>query len=320
MADEAGLIELVVRRREGVAEGIIALELAAPGGGGLPGFTAGSHVDVHVAPGLVRQYSLCNDPAETGHYRLGILLEPQSRGGSAGIHAQAKVGQTIKVSAPRNNFVLAEDAPRTLLLGGGIGVTPLLSMAWRLHRLGRKFELHYCTRSAARTAFAAELAAAPFADVVHIHHDDGPDAQKFNPASLPPAAEGAHLYVCGPGGFMEWVIGAAGALGYPDERVHREYFNAEVDTSGAGFTVEARRSGKSVVVPEGTSIADALAKAGIDIPLSCEQGVCGTCLVDVISGIPDHRDMYQTDGEKASNKQITPCCSRSLSLVLVLDI
>jgi ferredoxin-NADP reductase len=320
VAETAELIEVVVARRDVVAEDIIALELAPKAGGRLPGFAAGSHVDVHVGPGLVRQYSLCNDPAETGSYRLGILREPASRGGSAGIHEGAQVGRALTISAPRNNFVMAEDAPNTILLGGGIGVTPLIAMAYRLHHLGRPFELHYCTRSAARTAFADELAKAPFAASVHIHHDDGPQAQKFDPAGLPPAADGAHLYVCGPGGFMEWVIGSATSLGYPDERVHREYFNAEVDTSGGAFTVEARRSGKTVTVPEGKSIAEALAEVGIDIPLSCEQGVCGTCLVDVISGIPDHRDMYQTDGEKASNKQITPCCSRALSSVLVLDV
>ncbi len=320
MANNAGLIEVKIVKRDVVAEDIIALELAPAGGGSLPLADAGAHIDVHVAPGIVRQYSLCNDPAVPGSYRLGVLKEAESRGGSAGIHANFQPGQTVTISAPRNNFVLAETAPNSILLGGGIGVTPLIAMAYRLQRLGKNFELHYCTRNQARTAFAAELAATPFAARVHIHLDDGALSQKFDPATLPPAASGTHLYVCGPGGFMEWVISNAEKLGYPDERIHREYFNAEIDTSGGAFTVEARRSGKSVVVPEGKSIADALSEIGIDLPLSCEQGVCGTCLVDVISGLPDHRDMYQTDGEKASNKQMTPCCSRSLSPVLVLDV
>lgn len=319
MSGTGDVIEVRILRRTETAEGIIALDLAAPEGVLLPAFEAGSHVDVHVGPGIVRQYSLCNDPAETHRYRLGILLEPASRGGSAEIHRSFAAGRTIRISVPRNNFSLVKSATNSILLGGGIGVTPLLAMAYRLHARGAAFELHYCTRTRSRTAFMEDIATASFAGHVHIHHDDGPPEQRFDPATLPPPAPGIHLYVCGPGGFMEWIIAAAKERGYADDHVHKEYFTAEVDVSGDVFVVEARRSGKTVTVQADQSIADALAAAGIDLPLSCEQGVCGTCLTDVIEGIPDHRDMYQTDGEKASNKQMTPCCSRAKSAKLVLD-
>jgi ferredoxin-NADP reductase len=313
------VIEVRVLRRTETAEGIIVLDLAAPEGVLLPAFEAGAHVDVHVGPGLVRQYSLANDPADTNRYRLGILLEPESRGGSAAIHKEFAEGRTIRISVPRSNFKLVDGATKSILLAGGIGVTPLLAMAYRLQAQRADFELHYCTRTRGRTAFMEDIAAASFAGRVSIHHDDGPVEQRLDPATLPPPAPGVHLYVCGPGGFMEWIIGAAKACGYADDHVHKEYFSAEVDVSGDTFVVEARRSGKTVTVPADKSIADALADVGIDLPLSCEQGVCGTCLTDVIEGVPDHRDMYQTDQEKVSNRQITPCCSRAKSAKLVLD-
>lgn len=310
----------VLNRRE-QGEGIISFDLVAPEGVALPRFEAGSHIDLHVAEGLIRQYSLWGDPSETDRYRLGVLLEAGGRGGSAAVHRELLEGHTVRVSVPRNTFKLVEEATHSVLLAGGIGVTPMLAMAYRLHALGRPFALHYCTRSHGRTAFNGEIAKAGFAPQVHIHHDDGAAAQRFDPArDLPAPGPGVHLYVCGPKGFMDWITAGAKAQGWPDAQVHCEYFKAEVSVTGGAFTVEARRSGKTVAVSPGQSIAAAMLEAGIAIPLSCEQGVCGTCLVDVIGGTPDHRDMFQTDEEKASNRQITPCCSRSLSPTLILDV
>ena len=321
MSGSGEFIEVRILNRREEAEGIISLDLAAPEGVLLPAFDAGAHVEVHLGPGQVRHYSLCNDPSEMGRYRLGILLEPGSRGGSAAIHRDFGEGRTVRISVPRNNFKLVEDAKHSVLMAGGIGVTPLLAMAYRLHTIGRLFELHYCTRSHSRTAFMGDIAKASFSGQVQVHHDDGPAEQRFDPArNLPAPQPDVHLYVCGPKGFMDWIIGGAKARGYQDANIHLEYFSAEVDTTGDTFIVEARRSGKTFSVPSGKSIAEMMIAAGIDIPLSCEQGVCGTCLVDVIEGTPDHRDMFQTDEEKASNKQMTPCCSRSLGPRLVLDI
>jgi ferredoxin-NADP reductase len=316
-----GTIEVVILRRRQEAEGVLSLELGSPDGAQLPEFEPGAHVDVHVAPGIVRQYSLCGDPARHDRYRLGVLLEPASRGGSAAVHSGFPEGGRIRIGTPRNQFRLIEDAARSVLVGGGIGITPLLAMAHRLRTRGAAFDLHYCTRSRARTAFLDELAEAELRGHVHLHHDDGPAEQRFDPASvLAPSGPGAHLYVCGPAGFMTWVTGAARAQGWTDGQIHLEHFGAEVSAAGAAFEVVARRSGVTLTVPEGRSIADMLLEVGIDVPLSCEQGVCGTCLTPVISGVPDHRDLYQTDEEKAANMQITPCCSRALSARLVLDI
>jgi len=315
------LIEVMVAARVEEAEGIVALDLVACGGAALPRFEAGAHVEVQVGPGLIRQYSLCNDPAETGRYRLAVLLEPESRGGSAGIHRGFAVGARAQISTPRNNFALVEDAPQSVLLGGGIGITPLMAMARRLHALGRPFALHYCTRSRARAAFLDELAAARFAPQVAIYHDDAPEAGRFAVgAALPPPASGAHLYVCGPQGFMDNVIAAARAAGWDEARIHREYFSAAVDGSGDGFTVRADRSGIEVEVAAGQTIADALIDQGVHVPLSCTEGVCGFCLTPVLEGEPDHRDLYQSDREKAANTQIAVCCSRAKSRLLVLDI
>ncbi len=325
MSGADDLIEVTIQSRRQAADGIVALELVPLPGGSLPRFEPGAHVDVHVGTAggaaLVRQYSLSNDPAEANRYVLGVLLEPESRGGSAGIHTLFVKGHRVRISAPRNNFSLVPGAKHSVLMAGGIGVTPLLAMAHHLQAQGADFELHYCSRSRARTAFLEDIAASRYADRVHVHHDDGPPEQKFDTVKdLPPAAPGTHLYVCGPKGFMDWIIAGAKARGYADSNIHLEYFTAEVSAEGDTFEVECRRSGKTLKIPSGKTMAEVMTAAGIDVALSCEQGVCGTCLTDVLEGTPDHRDMYQTDEEKAGNKQITPCCSRSLSARLVLDI
>ena len=319
MSGSDEFIEVSIQRRKDEAEGIISLDLVAPDGVFLPKFEAGAHIDVHVGPGLTRQYSLCNDPDETHRYRLAILLEPEGRGASKEIHTSFAEGRTIRIGVPRNNFALVPGATHSVLVGGGIGVTPMLAMAYRLSAQDASFELHYCTRNKERTAFLEDIAEASFAGHVQLHHRRGPEEQRYDPAKLPAASPTTHLYVCGPKGFMDWVIAGAKGRGYADANIHFEYFQAEVSNEGDGFVVEARRSGKSVTVPSGKSICDMLTTIGIDLPLSCEQGVCGTCLVDVLEGTPDHRDMYLTDGEKAANNQMTPCCSRSLTAKLVLD-
>lgn len=314
-------LDVVVLSRTEAATGIVSLELGAVDGGALPPFDPGAHVDVHVAPGLVRQYSLCNDPVERHRYRLGILLDPSSRGGSAEIHRAFAAGQRIRISKPRCHFQLAPDARRSILVAGGIGITPLLAMAHKLHAEGADFTLHYCTRSWARTAFAAELAASGFASRVIFHHDDGAPEQRFQlDAALPPADPGTHLYVCGPSGFINFVTARAKQAGWEDGQVHVEHFAAEVSTEGDTFTVVAANSGITVQVRGGQTVAEALIAAGVDVPMSCEQGVCGTCLTPVLEGRPDQRDLYQTADEKAANTHMTPCCSRSLSARLVLGI
>ena len=314
-----------VLRKTQEAQDIASFELARADGGPLPAFSAGSHIDVQVPGDLgntTRQYSLCNDDQEAHRYRIAVLRDAASRGGSAGMHDNVHAGDMLAISAPRNHFPLVR-AQRTLLLAGGIGVTPLLCMAQRLAALGADFELHYCTRSAERTAFRAEIAAAPFADRVHLHFDDGAAAQKLDATSLlaQPSAS-THVYVCGPTGFIDHVVGAAAAQGWDKANVHLEYFGAAPqDTTGDGsFEVRIASSGQTYTVAKDQSVVQALLAHGIEILTSCEQGVCGTCVTRVLEGACEHRDLYFTDAEKAANDQFTPCCSRAKSRVLVLDL
>lgn len=311
-----------VLRKVREAEGIASFELARADGAPLPAFSAGSHIDVRVPGGLVRQYSLCNDAAEQHRYRIAVLRDPASRGGSLAMHDAVNAGDVLHISEPRNHFAL-HSADKSLLLAGGIGVTPLLCMAQRLATIGADFKLHYCTRSAERTAFRGEIAASAFANRVKFHFDDGPPEQKLNAAELLATPDATtQLYVCGPTGFIDHVVGTAKAAGWPGERIHLEYFGAAPpDSSGdTAFDVKIASTGKAYTVPPGQSVVQALASQGIEILTSCEQGVCGTCITRVLEGEPDHRDLYFTDEERSKNDQFTPCCSRAKTRTLVLDL
>jgi vanillate monooxygenase ferredoxin subunit len=316
-------LSLRVARKHNEALHICTLELVDPAGGALPPFTAGAHLDVHLPGGLVRQYSLCNAPGETHRYVLGVLRDAASRGGSAAVHDAVTEGSLLPVSRPRNHFPLAAGAAHHLLLSGGIGITPLLAMAEQLSSDGASFELHHCTRSRERTAFVERVAAAPYASRVAHHFDDGEAEQRLNiAATLQQASAGTHLYVCGPQGFMDAVLGTARAQGWPEDRLHFEFFGAAlVDTSGdGGFELEIASTGRVIPVLPAQTALQALLAAGFDIPMSCEQGVCGTCLTGVKTGTPEHRDHYLTPDEQAANDQFLPCCSRAKSARLVLDL
>ena len=315
-------LQVRVVKKQAEAEGIASFELARVDGAALPPFSAGSHIDVHLPGGVTRQYSLCNASHESHRYRIAVLRDPASRGGSEAMHTQVYEGDVITISTPRNHFAL-HPAERTLLLAGGIGVTPLLCMADRLARTGAQFALHYCTRSAERTAFVEEIGASGMAPHVHFHFDAGAPEQKLNlPAVLAQPGPDARLYVCGPAGFIDYVVNTAKGLGWPQDRIHLEYFGAPVqDTSGdEGFEVRIASTGKTYAIAPDVSVVEALRKEGIDILTSCEQGVCGTCITRVLEGEVDHRDMYLTDEEKAANEQFMPCCSRARSKLLVLDL
>jgi len=318
-----GLLSVRVARKSIEAEDICSLELVSADGAPLPAFAAGSHIDVQLPGGPTRQYSLCNDPAETHRYLIAVLRDARSRGGSAAVHERVKVGDTLVISAPKNHFALAHDASSHLLLAGGIGVTPLLCMAERLAHAGADFEMHYCTRSPARTAFRQRIAVAPFASRVAFHFDDGEAAQKLDIAALLAAPRaGRHLYVCGPKGFMDAVLGSARAQGWPQAQIHYEFFGADAAPAAGdgGFEVMLASSGRVIKVAPDRSVVQALAEAGVSVATSCEQGVCGTCLTRVIEGEPDHRDLYLTPQEQAANDQFLPCCSRAKSARLVLDL
>ena len=312
-----------VARKTMETDAICRVELVAEGDQPLPAFTAGSHIDVCLPGNFVRQYSLSNNPAETGRYVIGVLRDPASRGGSLSMHNQVAEGDVLQISAPKNHFELAKDVQEHLLFAGGIGVTPILSMARHLDSTGEAFKLHYCTRSRANTAFLETLKEPGLAShVVHYFEDEG-GAQKLELGSaLGQPRGGVHIYTCGPKGFMDWVLDTARKAGWPESQLHYEFFaGEEVDLSTAGnFDVKIASTGQVIPISKDQTVIQALAQCGIEIQTSCEQGVCGTCMCDVIEGEPDHRDVYFTDEEKASNEQILVCCSRAKSARLVLDI
>ncbi|MFC4929664.1 PDR/VanB family oxidoreductase [Massilia sp. GCM10023247] len=314
------LLKLRVVRKVEAAQDIVAFELQAPDGAALPRFEAGAHIDVHLPNGLVRQYSLCNDARERERYRICVLRDPATRGGSAAMHDLVNDGDELTIGLPRNLFALVPGAHDSLLLAGGIGVTPILSMAWQLHAEQAPFRMHYFTRSRVRTAFHDELQAAPFAASTAVWFDDAETARPSVPELLRAASPGTQVYACGPAGFLEYVTRSAQECGLAPESLHIEAFGAAPMAPGAAFEVRLRQSGRAIRIGPEQTVVEALAAHGVAIPVSCEQGICGTCLTRVISGIPEHRDQYLSDEEHSRNDQFTPCCSRSLTPVLELDI
>ncbi|MBA1204448.1 oxidoreductase [Pseudomonas capeferrum] len=316
------MIDVVVVSRNDEAQGICSFELAAVDGSPLPAFSAGAHIDVHLPDGLVRQYSLCNHPEERHRYVIGVLNDPGSRGGSRCLHEQIQSGARLRIGTPRNLFPLAQDARRSLLFAGGIGITPILCMAEHLAQRGADFELHYCARSSERAAFVQRIRSAPFADRLFVHFDEQPETALDIANVLAEPHGDTHLYVCGPGGFMQHVLESAKAQGWEEACLHREYFAAAPASSDddGSFSVQVGSTGQIFEVPADQSVAQVLERHGIEIALSCEQGICGTCLTRVLEGVPEHRDLFMTEQEQALNDQFTPCCSRSKTPLLVLDL
>jgi vanillate O-demethylase ferredoxin subunit len=314
-------VRVVSKRIE--ARDIFSFELASLDGSALPPFSAGSHIDVRIDATLTRQYSLCNDPQQTHRYQIAVLKDPASRGGSNAMHERVQAGGTLEISAPKNHFELAHDAPHSLLLAGGIGITPILCMAERLSTIGASFALHYCTRSRERTAFREGIAQATFAPRVRFHIDDEtPELRLDLERILRGAPGGTHLYVCGPKGFMDAVLAAARGAGWPESQLHYEFFTADLPklVDERSFEVKLARSGRLIAVAPDQTVVQALQEAGVQIPISCEQGICGTCITRVLEGEPDHRDLFLTLAEQACDDQFTPCCSRAKSPILVLDL
>jgi vanillate O-demethylase ferredoxin subunit len=323
MTNSTGSLTVRVAAKVVEAVDVCSFELVGTQGQPLPAFSAGSHVDVLVPGGITRQYSLCNDPSESHRYLIAVLRDANTRGGSKAMHEQVQIGDTLTISTPKNHFQLAHGGRRSLLFAGGIGVTPILCMAERLAVLGADFEMHYATRSRDRTAFVDRIRNSAFATRVQFHFDDGPPEQKLNFESLlGTPADGTHLYVCGPKGFMDHILKTARDRGWPEDQLHYEFFSAEVPKSDSdeSFQIKLASSGKVVVVAKDKTVVEALREVGVEVETSCEQGVCGTCLTRVLEGEPDHKDMYLTPDEHAANDQFLPCCSRSKSPMLVLDI
>jgi ferredoxin-NADP reductase/nitrite reductase/ring-hydroxylating ferredoxin subunit len=313
-------LNVVVKRKWQSADGVIGFELADRDGRHLPTFQPGAHIDVHLPNGLVRQYSITNGPGDLLSYVIGVKQENASKGGSKVLVETVREGDVLAISEPRNNFPLRRDATRTVLIAGGIGITPLLSMARFLDQSSLPYELHYFTRTGESAAFSSEL------DVLHgsvsRHIGLGRDAIRAQVEAALGAYQFAnHVYICGPGTMLEMVQEVATALGWPDEAIHFEYFQNDkpIDASSA-FDIELARSAMTLHVPAGRTILDVMRENGLTVPSSCEQGACGTCLTGVMEGEVDHQDVYLNKTEKASNTCMMTCVSRAKSDRLVLDI
>jgi vanillate O-demethylase ferredoxin subunit len=315
-------LQVRVRQVRVEAERIRSYELVDPAGAALPAFTAGAHLDVWLPSGLARSYSLANDPVEFDRYVIAVQRELAGRGGSAEMHDAIGEGATIEISAPLNNFPLAAEAGHHRLIAGGIGITPILSMIRELQRRGERWTLHFCTRQPDHTAFRDVLTAEPFAAHVQFHHDGGDPAKGLDFVKLLETPQaGEHVYCCGPTGFMEAV--KRSMAHWPAGSLHLEYFTAATQPPVAAndtFEVEIESSGQVFEVPPDRSILQVLEENGIEVESVCCEGVCGTCAVQVVEGVPDHRDVVFDDEMHASNKWITVCCSRSHSKRLKLAL
>lgn len=307
-------IKLTVNKRRKLTQEIDEFTLMPVDGTKLPSFSPGSHITVETPGGAMRRYSLLNDGNSPSHYIIAVKRERDSRGGSASMHNNATEGTTLSIEAPENDFELA-DAPKYILIAGGIGVTPILAMARYLSREGKPFEFYYCTRTADDTAYLEEVAA--FSNST-IHHDEGDidEAYDFWDVLEKPGPE--HVYCCGPAGLMEEIKALTGH--WPDGRVHFEEFSptSVVRDDDVAFNVTVKSSGKTVEVPADRSILEALRDAGVNTVSSCESGTCGTCKCTLIEGDVDHRDLVLMDEEKSDHIMI--CVSRAKSGDLTIDL
>ncbi|CAE6791814.1 Carnitine monooxygenase reductase subunit [Paraburkholderia domus] len=309
---------------ETIAEGIRLLKLAPQDGSMLPAWEPGSHIDLHLGQGITRQYSLCGSYADTSTYEVAVKREAESRGGSKIVHEALRVGSELTISAPRNHFTMSDEAGHSLLVAGGIGITPIISMARQFHDRDHTFELLYFTRSETHTAFRDELANGPLNASCRLLFGQERDAvEETLDNALRKRRDGGHLYLCGPQPFMDTVRMVAARHGWPDDAVHLEYFAAapSSDTEPkTSFDLKLARSDKTFTIPADRTIVDVLREHGTDVETSCEQGVCGTCVVKVLEGSPDHRDCFLTAQEHARGDCMAVCVSRSHSKLLVVDL
>ncbi|WP_077002798.1 PDR/VanB family oxidoreductase [Variovorax sp. KK3] len=317
---ESELLQLRLSAIRWEADGVQSFEFRDVADRALPGFLPGAHVDLHLPNGMSRSYSLCNDCAETDRYVVAVARDAKSRGGSIAMHDTLRVGQLLKVGRPRNHFPLDEEAAKSVLIAGGIGITPMWCMLQRLQALGRDWELFYAARGRQNAAFLRELRAlsAQHPGRVHLHFDQEQGLFDLAPV-LRALPAGAHVYCCGPLPMLEAFERLTADR--PPAQVHLEYFQAkDAPAAAGGVQVELSRSKKVVTVAEGKTVLDAVLDAGIDVPYSCMEGICGSCEVVVLEGEPDHRDSVLSDQQKRSNKTMMLCCSGARSARLVLDL
>lgn len=322
---EAGTLDVRVKQVRYEGKGINSYELTSPGGEKLPPFEAGSHIDVHLKNGVIRQYSLCNPPAERHRYVIAVLKDEAGRGGSRSMHDDVAAGDIVTISRPRNHFSLDGNAKKVILIAGGIGVTPLKAMAHELEAHHVDFEMHYCARSREAAAFSEELATMLSTGKLHYHFDDGEKRNQLDLAKLlSQPSSGTHVYYCGPSGFMKACADAASH--WPKGTVHFEHFKAPEQPRRAPASVESAdgcdvtiaSTGQVIHVGADQSLAEALNAVGVEVPTSCCAGLCATCKVRYRDGEVEHNDFILSEEER--QEYLTACVSRPVSKTLVLDL
>ena len=322
---EAGTLDVRVKQVRYEGKGINSYEFTSPVGEPLPPFEAGSHIDIHLKNGTIRQYSLCNSPAERHRYVIAVLKDEAGRGGSRAMHSDVAAGDIVTISRPRNHFALDGNAKRVILIAGGIGVTPLKAMAHELDTHRVEFEMHYCARSREAAAFSDEFAAMERDGRLRYHFDEGARRNPLDIAKLlAQPAPGTHVYYCGPAGFMKACADAASH--WPKGTVHFEHFKAPEQPKRApastepadGCDVTIASTGQVVHLSADQSLADALNAAGVDVPTSCCAGLCATCKVRYLEGEVEHNDFILSEEERRD--YLTTCVSRPIGKTLVLDL
>ncbi|MEL6838830.1 MAG: reductive dehalogenase domain-containing protein [Pseudomonadota bacterium] len=317
VSGDAPVMNLVISKVTKMTNAVTKYEFSTPDGSDLPPATAGAHIDVVVAPEFFRQYSLSGDPADRSKYQIAVLREDNGRGGSKLLHRIFEEGRRVFVSRPINHFPLIEDASKTLLFGGGIGITPMIAMAHRLHRLGADFALHYSFHRRADAGFLDDLATFPWSDNVHLHVTE--EGTRADLAKIISYSKGAHIYTCGPDAYMTAVMAAAEANGFPEKARHLEYFAVpeQPDYENHAFTL-ALKDGRKIAVSPDQSATDALIAAGVHVDVKCADGLCGVCKCDVLAGQVEHRDFVLSKAQQEN--QMILCQSRAAAPAGVVKI
>jgi vanillate O-demethylase ferredoxin subunit len=308
MTDDS-LRPVIVVKRSDEAHNMVSFELADPDGADLPAFSAGSHIDVTIPGGLVRQYSLCNSSSERNRYVIGVWNDANSRGGSKALHAEVKEGNTLQVGLPRNRFRVPRSTKQAILLARGIGATPVLSIADYLKSQNIPFEFHYVYALMSPGSFHAMIMASNFAENTKFYYEASERNQLLNPKTvLPDQPEDTHLFICGVDWWQDPIIAIAKQKGFSEERIHVERFTAKVPAAilDKVFDVKIASSGIVYKIPGDKTVTASLEEQGVKIPTSCEQGMCGTCRIKVLEGDADHRDKRLTPKHRRKRASFFP--------------
>jgi reductive dehalogenase len=316
---DSPVIQVIITKAEASADGVMKYEFEPVAGGDLPEWQAGAHLDIVVAPEFLRQYSMSGDPADRSKYQIAVLREGDGRGGSQLIHRIFSEGRKIFVSKPVNHFPLDNSATTSVLMGGGIGITPMIAMAHELHAQGRHFEMHYSGQSRGKMGLLDEISNSPWASNVHLHVTDE-NSRADMTLIMTKALKGSHVYTCGAEQYMEAAMEAAQKAGMPEEALHLEYFSVPElpDYENHGFTLKLAKSGKSLFVPSDKTATTVLQENGIQIDVKCSDGICGVCKCGLVSGSVEHRDFVLSKAQRKLS--VILCQSRAAEKDGVIEV